>query len=220
MSGVIAGANLKKSRLTVGLLLMSVIGSIVLGSVIVLHDVGFDQSGPSGQTPSSNTLGGSLYFAGDPAFQFEGSNVSELTVAAGSSAQGVVPMKIVDAFSFNFYVDDRGTVFNTTKPTLPSGISVSIGMYGNRYDAVSLTDVYANPSLPLVPTTRLPLVSTTIGETSVRYTVNVASGVPAGAYKVLIVFQSVTNDGELYGFEKGTLHYGYADIYEVLLHVQ
>lgn len=153
-------------------------------------------------------------------FQFENGNRSELTVAAGSSVKGTVPIKITSGFFFNFYVDDRGWVYNTTKPSLPAGISVSIEMYGNSYDAVPLTVVYADRSLPLFPSSLLPLAPTSLGVTSVEYTLSVASDVPAGVYTVLIIFQSVTNDGEAYRCEKGSLHYGYAIYYEVVLHVQ
>jgi len=151
-------------------------------------------------------------------FQFENGNRSELTVAAGSSVKGTVPIKITSGFFFNFYVDDRG--FNTTKSSLPPGISVCIDLYGNRYDAVPLTVVYADRSLPLFPSSLLPLAPTSLGVTSVEYTLSVASDVPAGVYTVLIIFQSVTNDGEAYRCEKGSLHYGYAVYYEVVLHVQ
>jgi len=164
------------------------------------------------ETPISTSSSGSMSFAGPITFRFLGDNSTEATVVAGSTVQGTIPVNITGASWLNFYVDDRGTLFNTTKPTLPAGISVSLSMYGNSYDAVSLTAAYANQSLPLVPTTQ--------GETSVQYAVSAASNVPAGVYKVLIVFQSVTNDGELYGFEKGTLHYGYAAVYEVILYVQ
>jgi hypothetical protein len=167
------------------------------------------------ETPISTSSSSSMSFAGPITFRFLGNNSTEATVVAGSSVQGTIPVNITGASWLNFYVDDRGTLFNTTKPTLPAGISVSLNMYGNSYDAVSLTAAYANQSISAVP-----LVPTTQGETNFQYTVSAASSVPAGVYKVLIVFQSVTNDGELYGFEKGTLHYGYAAVYEVILHVQ
>jgi hypothetical protein len=210
-------AGVKRTRLIVGVLLISVAGLVLLSSILALHGMGSNQSNASQQTSSSNSPSYSQSFSGPVTFQL-GSNVSELSVTAGSSVQGAVPIKITGVFSFNFYVDDRG--FNTTKSALPAGISVSLDMYGKSYDAVPLTVMFANlGSPPLVPAALLQLVPTDLGETAVQYTVSVASSVPAGVYNVLIVFQSVTNTGELYGFERGTLHYDYGAIYKVILYV-
>jgi hypothetical protein len=55
-----------------------------------------------------------------------------------------------------------------------------------------------------------PLVSTTIGETTVQYTINLANTVPKGTYDIKIVCQSFLNNGNL------TVQ---SDEYEVTLHV-
>ncbi len=213
--------NVKRNRLFNGVLLIIVAGVLLLSSIIALDIMFPNQSTASEQASSPNMLNNGIHFAGPITFELMGSNVAELTVAAGSEVQGAISIKINGTFSFQFYHDDLG--FNTTKSTLPEGISVSINVYGKNYDVLPVTSLLGDPTfMAAVYPNQSPiqLVPTTRGETTVKYTVRAASNVPAGVYNIRIVFQSVTDDGELYGFEKGTLHYGYAEGFGVILHVQ
>jgi hypothetical protein len=212
----------KGKRLVIGLLLTVVASLVLLSSIMALDKMLSNQSATSKQASSPNNLNNGLTNAAPITFEFVESNFADLTVAAGSEVQGTIPIKINGTFSFIFWLDDRG--FNTTESTLPEGISVSINMYGKTYRAESVTSLFKKYStlLPAVQVDQSPIppVSTALGETTIQYTVTAASSVPTGVYDVKIVFQCVTNDGELAGFEKGSWRSSYGAAFKVILHVQ
>jgi hypothetical protein len=158
-------------------------------------------------------------FVGTISFQFENTNFSELTVAAGSAVQSTVLMNIFQAAPLLIFVDDSGIEINQTAPTLPPGISVSLRMYGNSYNVPSVYEV-AFDNFTGLPLSTVQLVPTTLGETSIQYTINVASSVPAGVYNVKILFKSMLKGDMLpAGYSYDSL-YGYGEVYIVILHVQ
>lgn len=189
--------------------LRSVVGAILAASLvaaIIYYSVPAVQENRSSLSNALNTLG----FVGTVSFQFVGSDVSELIVAASSAGQGTILMNITQAAPFLIYIDDSGALLNQSTPTLPPGISVSLNMYGKRYDVPSIYEVPLNDSTGL-PLSTVQLVPTTLGETTVQYTISVTSAVPTGVYNVNIVFRNILNNGT---------HYGYAAEYVVILHVQ
>jgi len=190
-------------------------GLVLLGSTMVFHDPSPNQSAATGQTPSDS---GDINFAGTISFQFENTNVSELTVAAGSAVQGTVLMNISQAAPLLIYVDDSGIEINQTTPTLPPGISVSLEMYGNSFNVPLVYEVAFNDTTGLPLSTQL--VPTTLGETSIQYTINVASSVPTGVYNVKILFKSMLMGDMLPAGYLYDYLYGYGEYYTVILHVQ
>lgn len=210
---------MKRARLVVGVLL-SVAGLVLLSSIMVLH-APTNQGATSKQTPGLNSPNVQR-FAGTISFQFGGSNVTELTVAAGSATQGTILMNITQAAPFLIYINDGGGRFNQTGPTLPPGISVSLNMYGKRYDVPTVYEVPFDNHTSL-PLSTVPLVPTALGNTSVQYAISVASTVPAGVYNVDILFKSILkNDMVPSGARDQGIEtmYGYGAYYTVILHVQ
>lgn len=195
--------------------LTSIVGAILAASLVAAIIYYGVPSLQENRTLPSN----SVAFAGTISFQFEGSNISELTTPAGSAVQGTVLMNISQAAPLLIYVADSGTDINQTTPTLPPGISVSLEMYGNSYNVPSVYEVAFNDTTGL-PLSTVQLVPTTLGETSIQYTINVASSVPAGVYNVKILFVSMLKGDMLPAGYPYDYRYGYGDYYTVILHVQ
>ena len=142
-----------------------------------------------------------------------------MIVAAGSAGQGTILISITQAAPLLVFVDDSGTLVDQSTPTLPQGISVSLNMYGKSYDVPSVYEVPFNATTSL-PLSTAQLVPTTLGETSIQYTVSVANTVPAGVYNVNIAFQSILKGDMLpAGYLYDSL-YGYGQWYTVILKVQ
>lgn len=190
----------RKSRARSLLILFGVVCLALLSSIMIFHVIEFNQSALS-STPQHTSS--SVSFAGPITFGFVGGNSSAVTVAAGSTVHGAITIDILQAAPLRFYIDDRG--YNTSSSTLPAGVSISLNVYGNSYAPSSLSQSATQP----LSTT--PLVATTLGETTVQYTISVASSVPKGAYDIRIVCWSFLNNGT---------HYDQPEVYEVTLSVQ
>jgi hypothetical protein len=186
--------RLSRSTRRAVIILLSVVGLALLVSVtMALYVVGHDQSGPSTQSSESGVpdhLSNSVTLVGPITFRFVGGNSSALTVVAGSTVYGTMSIDVLQAAPLRFYIDDRR--YNATGSTLPAGISISFNMYGNSYDPFLLS---TEDDQPL---SAARLIPTTLGVTTVRYTISSASNVPKGVYGIRIVCWSFLNNGTIY----------------------
>ncbi len=116
-------------------------------------------------------------------------NSTTLNVAPGSNVSGSIPVQVLNNASTIFYVADEG--LNTTKSVLPSGISVSLHPYGKQYQPQRSSQIGEANSSKLAT---IPTVATTVGNTTIPYTISVASNVPPGTYSVKIALASLVKN--------------------------
>jgi hypothetical protein len=162
----------------------------------------------------------SVTFTGTRSFEFQESNVTELTTAAGSTVEGAIEMNIVLPTPLLVYILDQG--FNQTNPSLPLGISVTLTIYGNSYNVPSMHELPFD-SFTGLPSTTVKLVNTTLGKTSIQFTINVGNTVPSGVYNLEILFKSILKGdmvpSSLRNSGVDTI-YGYGEYYTIILYVQ
>lgn len=156
---------------------------------------------PESRAPSSSntSTNGSVSFVGPVTFEFTGNNSTEVTAAAGSTVRGTITINILQQAPLRFYIDDIG--YNSSSSTLPTGISISLNIYGNAYDPPLLSNANSQP----------PLVPTVSGETTLQYEISTSSSVPRGVYDARIVCWSFLNNGTVSD---------QAEVYQVTLHIQ
>jgi hypothetical protein len=117
-------------------------------------------------------------------------NSTTMKVSPGSSVTDSIPINIIDNAPMRFLIDD--TDINSSKSTIPSGITVSMQVFGKSYQPefqtqtrpVSINNTLVNPEVGSTS------VSTQVGESSIPYTISVANNVPVGTYLLKFDLQS------------------------------
>jgi hypothetical protein len=172
------------------LLIIAIAATIIASVVGVYAYEGIARSTSSSSTASPSQINNTpspvsqITWVGPHDFKLA-QNTTSLSVASGSSVSGTIPVQVLNKTLTIFYLADEG--FNTTKSVLPTGISVSLQPYGKQYQPLHSSQIGANSS----QLATIPAVATTIGNTTIPFTISVASDVPAGTYNVKIGIASL-----------------------------
>jgi hypothetical protein len=119
-------------------------------------------------------------------------NSTTLKVSPGSNVSDKIPIIINEDAPMRFVIDDR----NFTNPNVsstPSGLSVSLLVFGNQYQPEFLSqekEVRDKDNHVIEPVIGETSVPTKVGETLVEYTISVPKNVSPGKYSVFIDGQS------------------------------
>jgi hypothetical protein len=168
-------------RYSSALLLMTILLSGALGSSYTMYSPLHHSISPN---PASSNLGNSsgsqLSKVGPPVFSFVGAKSASLTVAQGSTANGVFVINMMRSEPTRFFIDDRG--WNGTL-LIPNGISASITVAGQTYSVERFSSINGeaiNSRNPLIPTQAS-------SQLSVSYSLSVSNSVPLRTYMVQIL---------------------------------
>ncbi|MEM2981355.1 MAG: hypothetical protein QW385_08360 [Thermoproteota archaeon] len=160
-------------------LMLSVLTVTVVSSLAFLYISGFFNQTLFDNSPKE--VNGGIHWGGKTVVKFISGDSAALTVPAGSSISGIATMNILENATIRFFVDNGVGGFNTTRPTLPDGISVTVILNGNTYKPELYSEVGD------LTTSSNPLIQVGPGVTTVQYTVSVAGTVPKGQYRFNIV---------------------------------
>ncbi|MGD0159258.1 MAG: hypothetical protein ABSB89_03060 [Candidatus Bathyarchaeia archaeon] len=203
--------EIKRKTRTYGV--AAVLLALILG--VLCYNLGFTGTKLKPTAPNDIT------YVGPISFQFSGGNASELTVASGSAGKGTIQVNVTEADPLLIY-DYAGGGFNQSATALPAGLSVSLNMYGNLYDVPQINQVALDNATAL-PLSTVPLIPTTLGETTFQYTINTASTVPAGTYTIHISFLPILQGDEVPASTRAAginEMQGLGEVYAVTINVQ
>lgn len=203
---------MKRKYVILGTLLVAIIAATLLGSNMLLSKTSTTNPQPqtSSDTSSSDTsqppadfsnLNNAVNQVGPKTIQLS-SNSSELTVNRGTTVQETIPLNVLKADPIRIFIDDA--IFNTTEPTLPEGVSITVNINGHDALIPSSRSISNQPSIA-------DLQTTTLGQNAIQYKVGASKDVPVGTYRIRLAVQSWLSDGT---------RREYAVTYEVILHVQ
>lgn len=162
---------------------------VVISSLALLDITGFINQISFNNLP--NRVDNRVTWAGKSIFQFVSGNSTVLTASSGSSISETITINFLENATIRFFVDDGVGGFNTSLPTLPNGISVTVIVDGHIYNAELYSQVGD------LTTSRNQLIQVGPGTIMVRYTVSIASGIPKGLYQFNIVCANFLNQGTL-----------------------
>ena len=112
-------------------------------------------------------------------------NASELSVSRGSSTQGTILVDVLKDDPLRIFVDDA--MFNATESSMPQGVSITVNINGQD---VPIPSSHSMSGVPIAA----DLLTTTLGQNAIKYTVSASEDVPVGRYSVLLAIQSWLSD--------------------------